>query len=151
RRVIGNDPVALAPGTPVDRFLPPTLPTAIEVGLLENPNVIAAMYGIDIAFLSVKVAEGALFPTLNLVASVQASYESTLPILKTISASAVAQLQVPVYQGGSEYSLIRQSKETLAQQRLVLDQTRDQTRATITQNWGQLLAAKAQISSAQAQ
>src|SRR5262249_39131215 len=93
RRVIGNDPVALAPGTPVDRVLPPTLPAAIELGLLENPSVTAAMYGIDISFLTVKVAEGALFPTLNLVASIQASYESTLPLLKSISAAAVAQVQ----------------------------------------------------------
>lgn len=151
RRVIGNEPTALAPGTPVDRFLPATLPAAIEIGLMQNPNVTAAMYGIDIAFLTVKVAEGALFPTLNLVASVTASYESSLVALKTINASAAAQLSVPVYQGGSEYSLIRQSKETLAQQRLVLDQTRDQTRATVTQNWGQLQAAKAQIASAQSQ
>ncbi len=30
RRIIGNEPVALAPGTPVDRFLPATLPAAIE-------------------------------------------------------------------------------------------------------------------------
>ncbi len=68
-----------------------------------------------------------------------------------MNASVAAQVSVPVYQGGSEYSLIRQSKETLAQQRLVLDQTRDQTRATVVQNWGQLQAAKAQIQSAQAQ
>ena len=60
-------------------------------------------------------------------------------------------MTIPVYQGGAEYALIRQSKETLAQQRLVLDQTRDQTRATVTQQWGQLQAAKAQIVSAQAQ
>jgi outer membrane protein len=151
RRVIGNEPSALAPGAPVDRFLPSTLPAAIEVGLMQNPNVTAAMYGIDIAFLTVKVAEGALFPTLNLVASVQASYESSLPVLKTISASAVAQLNWSVYDGGNTYSLIRQSKESLAQQRLVLDQTRDQTRATIVQQWGLLQAAKAQIASAQAQ
>jgi outer membrane protein len=151
RRIIGNEPSALAPGAPVDRFLPPTLPAAIELGLIHNPNVTAAMYGIDIAFLSVKVAEGALFPTVNLVASVQASYESTLVILKSITASAAAQISVPIYQGGGEYSLIRQSKETLAQQRLVLDQTRDQTRATIVQQWGILQAAKAQIASAQAQ
>ena len=151
RRIIGNEPTALAPGTPVDRFLPPTLPAAIELGMIQNPNVTAAMYGIDVAFLTVKVAEGALFPTVSLVASVQASYESTLVILKSITASAVAQLSVPIYQGGSEYSLIRQSKESLAQQRLVLDQTRDQARATVTQSWGQLQAAKAQIASAQAQ
>jgi outer membrane protein len=42
---------------------------------------------------------------------------------------AIAQVAVPVYQGGAEYSLIRQSKEKLAQQRLNLEMTRDQTRA----------------------
>ncbi len=151
RRIIGNEPVALAPGTPVDRFLPGTLPAAIELGMMQNPNVTAAMYGIDVSFLNVKVAEGALFPTVNLVASIQQSYESSLVLLKSLNASVAAQVSVPVYQGGSEYSLIRQSKETLAQQRLVLDQTRDQTRATVVQNWGQLQAAKAQIQSAQAQ
>jgi outer membrane protein len=151
RRIIGNEPVALAPGTPVDKFLPGTLPAAIELGMIQNPNVTAAMYGIDISFLNVKVAEGALLPTVNLVASIQQSYESSLVLLKSLNASVAAQVSVPVYQGGAEYSLIRQSKETLAQQRLVLDQTRDQTRATVVQNWGQLQAAKAQIQSAQAQ
>jgi outer membrane protein len=151
RRIIGNEPTALAPGAPVDRFLPATLPGAIEAGMINNPNVTAAMHGIDVSFLNVKVAEGALFPTVNLVASVQQSYESTLVLLRSFGASVAAQVTVPVYQGGSEYALIRQSKETLAQQRLVLDQTRDQTRATVTQNWGQLQAAKAQIASAQAQ
>jgi outer membrane protein len=151
RRIIGNEPNALAPGTPVDRFLPGTLVAAIEVGMVNNPNVTAAMHGIDVSHLNVKVAEGALFPTVNLVASVQQSYESTLVLLRSFGASVAAQVTVPVYQGGSEYALIRQSKETLAQQRLVLDQTRDQTRATVTQSWGQLQAAKAQIQSAQAQ
>jgi len=47
--------------------------------------------------------------------------------------------------------MIRQSKESLTQQRLNLEQVRDQTRATVVQIWGQLLAAKAQIESAQAQ
>ncbi len=151
RRIIGNEPSALAPGTPVDRFFPVSLPAAIELGMLQNPNVTAAMHGIDISFLNVKVAEGALFPTVNLVASVQQSYETTLPLLRSFGASAAAQISVPVYQGGAEYALIRQNKETLGQQRLVLDQVRDQTRATVTQSWGQLQAAKAQVTSAAAQ
>jgi outer membrane protein len=151
RRIIGNEPSALAPGTPVDRFFPGSLPASIEISLIENPNVTAAMHGIDISFLSVKVAEGALFPTVGIVASVQQSYETSLIALKTFNASVAAQISIPVYQGGTEYALIRQSKESLAQQRLVLDQTRDQTRATVTQQWGLLQAAKAQITSAQAQ
>ena len=151
RRIIGNEPSQLAPGSPVDRFLPSTLAGSVNLSLVENPNVTAAMYGIDVSFLQVKVNEGALFPTVTLQGSVQQSYESTTTVYRSFGASAVAQLNVPVYQGGAEYALIRQSKETLAQQRLNLDQVRDQTRATVAQAWGQLVAGKAQVSSAQAQ
>jgi len=151
RRIIGNEPDALAPGSPVDRFLPGSLPTAVDLSLIENPSVTAAMFGIDVNYLQVKVNEGALLPTVSLQASVQQSYESTITTFRSFGAAAVAQLSVPVYQGGAEYSLIRQSKENLAQQRLVLEQTRDQTRANTVTAWGQLVAGKAQVASAQAQ
>uniref|UniRef100_Q07MZ9 Type I secretion outer membrane protein, TolC family n=1 Tax=Rhodopseudomonas palustris (strain BisA53) TaxID=316055 RepID=Q07MZ9_RHOP5 len=151
RRIIGNDPGQLAPGSPVDRFLPTTLSTAVELGLTENPNVTASMFGIDVSYLNVKVNEGALFPTLTLQASAQQGYEQSITTPRQFTGSAVAQLSVPVYQGGAEYALIRQSKETLAQQRLNLEQVRDQTRASVAQAWGQLLAGRAQVSSAQAQ
>ncbi|WP_291688239.1 TolC family outer membrane protein, partial [Bradyrhizobium sp.] len=151
RRIIGNEPQALAPGSPVDRFLPGTLPGAVELSLIENPNVTAAMFGIDVNYLQVKVNEGALLPTVSLQASVQQSYEQTMTVYRSFGASAIAQISAPLYQGGAEYSLIRQSKENLAQQRLVLEQTRDQTRANTVTAWGQLVAGKAQVASAQAQ
>jgi outer membrane protein len=151
RRIIGNEPQNLAPGSPVDRYLPATLPASVELGLTQNPNVTASMFGIDVSYLQVKVAEGALLPTVTLQAAVQQSYESTQTLQRSFGASATAQLQVPIYQGGAEYSLIRQSKETLAQQRLVLEQTRDQTRANVVTAWGQLQAGKAQVASAQSQ
>src|SRR6202171_6083726 len=151
RRIIGNEPSQLAPGSPVDRFLPPTLPGAVDLGLTENPNVTAAMFGIDVNYLQVKVNEGALLPTVSLQASVQQSYEQQMTFFRSFGAAAVAQLSVPVYQGGAEYALIRQSKETLAQQRLNLEQVRDQTRANVVTAWGQLVAGKAQVASAQSQ
>jgi len=151
RRIIGNEPVSLAPGSPVDRYLPGTLPAAVDLSLIENPNVTAAMYGIDVNFLQVKIAEGALLPTVSLQAAVQQSYEQTMTTYRQFGASAIAQLSVPVYQGGAEYSLIRQSKETLAQQRLNLETTRDAARANTVTAWGQLVAGKAQVASAQAQ
>src|ERR1700761_2130736 len=95
RRIIGNEPEALAPGSPVDRFLPGTLPAAVELGLTENPNVTAAMFGIDVSYLQVKVNEGALLPTVNLQASVQQSYEQTMVTPRTFGASAIAQVTVP--------------------------------------------------------
>jgi outer membrane protein len=151
RRIIGNEPGQLAPGSPVDRFLPKTLAGSVDLALTQNPNVTASMYGIDVSHLQVKVAEGALFPTVSLQANVQQGYGQQLSIQRQFFASAIAQMTVPIYQGGVEYSLIRQSKETLAQQRLSLEQVRDQTRASVVQAWGQLLAGKSQVVSAQAQ
>ena len=151
RRIIGSEPVALAPGSPVDRYLPRSLAAAVELGLIQNPNVTSAMFGIDVSYLQVKVAEGALFPTVTFQTSVQQSYEQTMTVQRSFGASAITQLSVPIYQGGAEYALIRQSKETLAQQRLVLGQTRDQARANVVQAWGQLDAGKASVQSAQAQ
>src|SRR6202040_1674832 len=87
RRIIGNEPAQLAPGSPVDRFLPATLPGAVELGLTENPNVTAAMFGIDVNYLQVKVNEGALLPTVSLQASVQQSYEQTMTIFRSFGAS----------------------------------------------------------------
>ena len=151
RRIIGNEPGQLAPASPVDRYLPETLQGAVALSLTESPNVTAAMFGIDVNFLNVKVNEGALFPTVTLTASVQKSWQQTITQIRQVSAAAVAQVSVPIYQGGAEYSLIRQSKETLEQQRLILEEVRDQARADLVTAWGQLLAGKAQIASSQAQ
>ncbi|OAF05741.1 channel protein TolC [Bradyrhizobium centrolobii] len=151
RRIIGNEPENLAPGSPVDRFLPGTLAAGVSLSLIENPNVTAAMYGIDVNYLQVKINEGALLPTVTVQAAVSQSFQQQLTLFRTNTASAIAQASIPIYQGGAEYSLIRQSKENLAQQRLNLETTRDQTRANVVQAWGQLQAGKAQVQSAQAQ
>jgi len=151
RQVIGVEPGKLAAGSPVDRFSPTTLPQSVSVATATHPAVTTAQYNVDAALLAVKVSEGALYPTLALQGNVQQSNETTVLQTKTFTASAIAQLSVPVYQGGAEYSLIRQAKETLGQRRLDLDTARDQVRQTVVQSWGQLEAAKANIEATQAQ
>ncbi len=151
RRVIGRDAGTLTAAAPVDRLAPPTLPAAILVGLEQNPNVTAAMYGIDIANLQVKINEGVLFPTVTLTGSTQRIWNGSVTQVEQTTWAIGSSVTVPLYQGGGEYSLIRQSKETLAQQRLNLEQVRDQTRQSVAQAWGQVQATKAQIDAAQAQ
>jgi outer membrane protein len=151
RRIIGVDPGHLAPGTPVDRFSPSTLPAAIAQGEQQSPSVLAAMYGVDIAELQVKINEGNLYPNLGVQASVQKAWDPLYNVNKQTEASIVGTLTVPLYQGGAEYSTIRQAKETVGQQRLALDVNRDQARETVVQSWGQLDAAKAQIEATTAQ
>jgi outer membrane protein len=151
RRVIGVDPGKLAPGTPVDRLSPPTLSGAIAQGQAQSPSVLAAAYGVDIAELTVKISESNLYPNLGIQATVQKSWDSTIQTPKLFQAQVLGTLTVPIYQGGAEYSAIRQSKESLGQQRLALDVNRDQARETVVQYWGQLDAAKAQIEATTAQ
>jgi outer membrane protein len=151
RRVIGVDPRRLAPGTPVDRLSPRTLAAAIHQGQQQSPSVLAATYGVDVAKLAVKISEGALYPSLTLTASASYGVDPAFETLKETMAAAIGTLTVPIYQGGAEYSTIRQSKETLGQQRLNLDVNRDQARATVVQSWAQLDAAKAQIEATTAQ
>jgi outer membrane protein len=151
RRVIGVDPSKLAAGTPVDRFSPGVLKKAIDQGEQKSPSVLAAMYGVDVAQLAVKVSEGSLYPNLSLTASASKNWDPLYNVNKQTQVSVVGTLTVPIYQGGGEYSSIRQSKETVGQQRLKLDINRDQARETVVQSWGQLDAAKAEIESTTAQ
>jgi outer membrane protein len=153
RQVIGVDPGHLMPARPVDRFSPQNLAAAIKSARAWHPAVTNAMFNIDAAVLQVKIAESALYPTVNLVGSAQKTYGSTasLSTLETFNGSVAGQMTVPVYQGGTEYATIRQAKETLSQRRIDLDTARDQVQQTAVQSWGQLEAAKAQIQATQAQ
>ena len=147
RQVIGVNPGKLAPGTPVDRFSPGSLPAAVGSATATHPAVTTAQFNVDAALLAVKVAEGALYPTLSVTGQVQKNFmsASSLNIYESYSASVLGQLSIPIYQGGAEYSAVRQAKETLGQRRLDFDTARDTVRQGVAQSWGQLDAAKANI------
>ena len=119
----------------------------------EHPTITIANYNVDVAVFQVKIGEGALYPTVQLQGSLNKSFGSTtnLSTLQNFSAQIGGQLSVPLYQGGQEYATIRQAKETLGQRRLDLETARDQVQSNVTQAWGQLVAAKAQIESTTAQ
>ena len=150
RQVIGLEPGRLAPAAPVDRFTPATLPAAITTGVAQNPLVAIAQHNVDVAIHQVKVAEGALYPTVSLQGSVQKSYELSLTQLQSFSASGSVQYSAPLYQGGAEYAAVRQAKETQGQKQLDLSVARDQARATVAQAWALLEAAKSSIESTKA-
>jgi outer membrane protein len=153
RQVIGVTPGHLASAAPVDRRSPPTLRGALARSSTQHPTITSAEYNVDAALFQVKIAESALYPTVTLQGSVQKNFGSTssLNSLQSFSAIAGAQIAVPIYQGGGEYATIRQAKETLGQRRLDLDTAREAVRQNVTQAWGQLDAAKAQIQATQAQ
>jgi outer membrane protein len=151
RQIIGIEPDRLSPATPVDRFAPNKITLAVATGTAQSPIVSAAQHSVDVAMLQVKIAEGALYPTVSIQGSVQKNYETALTALETFSAGVAGQLSVPIYQGGAEYATIRQAKETQGQKQLDLNVARDQARAAVVQAWAQLEAAKSSIESSKGQ
>ena len=149
-QVIGLKPVKLAPGRPIDNLLPKVQSTAVDIGLATHPAVKAAQFSVDAAMANVKVAEGALSPSLSLNGSATSDNNASNQIERQTAASLTLNLSVPIYQGGAEYATIRQNKELLGQSRIEVDVNRDQVRANVVQFWGALEAAKAAIQSAQA-
>jgi outer membrane protein len=157
REVIGVEATNLTPGAPVDRLSPRSLAEAIKLGRDHHPNVGVAMFGIDAAVLQVKINEGSLYPNVTLTGSVSKSWSpppyQAVPtdLLQRFDAFVIGQVRAPLYQGGAEYALIRQSEETVGQKRIDLDSARDAVQRSISTVWGQLDASKAQVLAAQSQ
>jgi outer membrane protein len=150
RQVIGVEPSRLEPARTVEHLLPKLSDDAIQVGILEHPSAAMATHQTDAAELAVKVAEGALLPTVSVSAQVSQQYDSYLvtPGTRQFSAQVNGVINMPIYQGGTEYASIRQAKQQLGQARLNADVQRDVVRAAVVSSYGQLNTARASIASA---
>jgi len=151
RRDIGSDPGALKPASPYTKLQIASLDAAIAEAFGKHPAIQATRHGVDTAQLQVKVAEGSLLPTLNLEASAQRFSDPSPGVYNNLDMTAGLRLTVPLYQGGAEYSRVRQAKELTGQRQLESDVIRDQVRAAVIQSWGLVSATRFQVEAAQAQ
>jgi outer membrane protein len=136
-QVIGNPPGQLRPPEPVDRYLPRSKDDATELAFKEHPTVLAAGFDVDVASTSIRVAESSLLPSITMQGSASHASEAdpTISTLRTDQASVIAQMNAPIYDGGTAASQTRQAKEVAAQSRLVLDQMRNQARTAAIAGW----------------
>lgn len=137
RQFIGDQPTSLAPVKPLVRPLPKSLPEAISISQIEHPAIGGSLHGIDAAQLQVKIAEGALYPTIGVSASVSQQYDvNGEPGIHVLSGQIMGQINIPIYQGGAEYAATRQAKESLSQQEIQTDSLRNQVRQAVVAAWG---------------
>ncbi|MGU3537766.1 TolC family outer membrane protein [Methylobacterium sp. A54F] len=151
RQVIGVEPRQLAPGRPLDRFVPASLDASVQIGLKEHPQIVSALHSVDASEAQVKVLEGQLYPTVSLQGAVSQRYDQQLANSNGLSASILGRVSIPIYEGGQVYAQVRQAKEQVDQTRIQAEQVRDQVRAQIVDFWGRLEAAKARVIASQAQ
>jgi outer membrane protein len=122
---------------PVDRYLPRSRDDATAMAFKEHPAVLAAGFDVDVASTTIHVAESSLMPSITVQGSASHSQDAdpTLSTFRTDQASVIAQMNQPIYDGGTAASQTRQAKEVAAQSRLVLDQVRNQARTAAIGAW----------------
>ncbi|PWW04215.1 outer membrane protein [Hoeflea marina] len=144
-QIVGSAPSKLQALPMPKRLLPRSLEAAVDVGLREHPTILAALHGVDAAAYGVKVDEGALLPGVSVSGSVtQGDGGVTTSQLQ-------ARLSVPIYSGGLYSATVRQSKEALGQQRILVDSARRAIQQSIVSSWSQMEAARATIAANKAQ
>jgi outer membrane protein len=124
---------------------------ASQLASINNPNVITALFNESAAKDAVDAAFGALLPQVSLQGQVFQQNNQGARSTNSNGYQVLAQVSVPVYQGGSEYAAVRQARQSQQQaQRLI-----DDARRTAVQNgvnaWDTLTAAKASADSTRAQ
>jgi len=152
-QVIGNPPSQLRPAENVDRYAPRNREDATALAFKEHPAVLAAGFDVDVASTSIQVAESSLLPTINLQGSASHSNEAdpTISTLRTDQASVIAQMNAPIYDGGTAASQTRQAKELAAQSRLVLDHVRNQARTAAVSAWAANQGAKVAVAASESE
>jgi outer membrane protein len=145
REVIGHTPSRLEPAPGCESALPTTLELAIQRAVVSHPQVVSSLHQTDVATMAVKVAEGALMPSLSVGAQVSQLFDSYLgyPGTKQFSAQVMGTLNVPLYEGGAEYSAVRQAKQQLGQALLHVSAQRSAVRAKLAASYSRLATAKA--------
>ncbi|HJS85150.1 MAG TPA: TolC family outer membrane protein [Acetobacteraceae bacterium] len=115
-----------------------------------NPTVIAALFNLAAARDAVDVAFANLLPQLSLQG--QAFHQSN-QLIRGLDANGyqvTANLSVPLYQGGAEYSAVRAAKQTATQQERAVADARRTAVQNAVQAWQTLEAALAAADSSRA-
>lgn len=147
-RAVGHAPgrLLLAKERPV---LPASRDEALALAATNNPSVIAANFTEAAARDNVDVVRSQLLPQISIIGDLNRNYSPsiTLKTAREDTASVVAQLTVPLYEGGQIYSQTRQAEQAVGQRRSQVDDARRAAVQTATQSWETLQSARAAVAS----
>jgi outer membrane protein len=135
---------------------PLTLPVRNErdvtaLAAANNPNVVAAQFNDAAAKDAVDVAFSQLMPQISLQGQAFDQENSAVRSSEVNGYQVIAQVSVPLYQGGAEYSAVRQAKQSEQQTaKLVADAQRTAVQAAVNA-WETLAAATAAAESTRSQ
>jgi len=148
--VIGQAPGQLtAPGSVQN--LPKSLEEAKSIANENHPDVVSAQFGERSAQEAVKAKRGELYPTLNVVGTLNRFWETSSNDSQQTTGEVRLDLTVPIYQQGTVYSELREAKVDAGRSRLDLEDARRAVLENVSSTWESLTTARARIKSFEAQ
>jgi outer membrane protein len=141
-RAVGEAPGTLDP-KPALPAMPESEAQAREIANAHNPNLVAARAQEDAARYGVDFAVGQMLPTVTVSASYGRSGQDRFAETVGDDSRLTATASVPLYQGGAEWSGIRQAKEQNNRARLNVEDARRGSDEGVQNAWEAYRAAKA--------
>jgi outer membrane protein len=146
--------VGVLPGKLVEPQ-PLKLPTRTEeqarlLAARNNPNVVSALFTDAEAKDTFDLAYSQLMPNVNVQGSAFYIHDVQQPFLRSQGGSVLANVTIPIYQGGSEYAAIRQARQQEQQTARQVDDARRTAVQQAVSAWETYVASKATIASDQA-
>jgi len=148
-RFVGHAPANLT--KPPQYILPATLPTALDRGRANNPQLIAARYNENAAQSAISVAKSSGRPNLSLNGTLQGARESSANVPRSESASITAQLRIPIYSGGLNRSRVRAAKQAKIRSKFETRDTEQAVDQTVSNLWAQVEASERSLTASKKQ
>ena len=124
---------------------------ASKLATVNNPNVITAQFNDAAAKDAIDVQFAALLPQISLQGQTFQQNNAGSRSTDANGYQVVAQLSVPLYQGGAEYAAVRQARQTEQQTQRLIDDAKRTAVQNAVQAWDTLAAAKSSADSTRAQ
>ncbi|HET6183104.1 MAG TPA: TolC family outer membrane protein [Acetobacteraceae bacterium] len=122
---------------------------AAQLASTNNPQVIQALFNLASARNNVDVAFANLMPQISIQGSASKTNNQLEAMTQQNGYQITANLTMPLYQGGAEYSAVRQARQLVQQnEQLVADARRTAVQSAVAA-WDTLVAARAAVKSSQ--
>jgi len=133
-QVVGRPPASLD-AAPVLPKVSPTEDAALEVANNTNPDLLEAREQLAVADAASDVASAQLQPTISLQGQYLQSQDQIAKGVSNNVLGAFAQIQIPIYQGGSEHAEVRRTKELVVSASLQARDTETKVRQNVHTAW----------------
>ena len=149
KRVIGEDASDLSYPEILPE-IPENIGQVLEMALATNPTLKQTEHSYQAAARDVQTLNAALLPTVSFnIVSRRDEGNVTFQGSNFDTDTFTFNTQIPLYQSGSEYSRIRQSKHAKQQRHYLVDEARNTVVETVIRAWEQYQVALATIKSSE--